>query len=66
MSVEGKSQAFVLGAIPFVLLLAIYWVDHHWLEPLGKTSLGFLIIGVATGLWLSAILLARRILAVDV
>lgn len=63
---EGKSQAFVLGAIPFVLLGAIYWVDNHWLEPLGKTSLGFIIIGVATGLWLTAILMARRILAVDV
>jgi tight adherence protein B len=63
---EGKSQAWVLGAIPFVLMLAIYWVDPNWLKPLGATTLGYLIIGVATSLWLSAILLARRILAVDV
>lgn len=63
---EGKSQAWVLGAIPFVLMLAIYWVDPNWLKPLGTTTLGYLIIGVATALWLGAILLARRILAVDV
>ncbi len=63
---EGKSQAYVLGGIPFVLLGALYMVDPHWLTPLGETTLGYIIIGVATSLWLGAIILARKILAVDV
>ena len=63
---EGKTQAYVLGAIPFVLIGAIHMVDEHWLEPLGSTSLGFLVIGVSATLWLAAIFLARRILSVDV
>jgi tight adherence protein B len=63
---EGKTQAYVLGVIPFALIGAIHLVDEHWLEPLGKTTLGFVIIGVAALFWMSAILLARRILAVDV
>lgn len=63
---EGKSQAYVLGVIPFVLIGAIHMVDEHWLEPLGSTSMGFLIIAVAATLWVAAIFLARRILAVDI
>lgn len=63
---EGKTQAIVLGAVPFGLVAAIHFVDEHWLEPLGSSTLGFIIIGVACGLWVAAIFLARRILAVDV
>src|SRR5690606_924 len=63
---EGKTQAYVLGVIPFVLIGAIHMVDENWLKPLGETSLGFIIIGTAAILWVSAILLARRILAVDI
>lgn len=63
---EGKTQAYVLGVIPFVLIGAIHLVDEHWLEPLGETTLGFVIIGGAAILWVGAIFLARRILAVDI
>lgn len=63
---EGKSQAYVLGGIPFVLLGALYMVDPYWLKPLGETTLGYIIIAVATSLWLGAIIIARKILAVDV
>jgi tight adherence protein B len=63
---EGKSQAYVLGGIPFVLLGALYMVDPYWLQPLTETTMGYVIIAVATSLWLAAIILARKILAVDV
>jgi len=63
---EGKAQAYVLGGIPFVLLGALYMVDPYWLKPLGETTLGYIIVGAATSLWLSAIILSRKILAVDV
>lgn len=63
---EGKTQAYVLGVIPFVLIGAIHMVDEHWLEPLGETTLGYTIIAAAAILWVGAIFLARKILAVDV
>lgn len=63
---EGKTQAYVLGVIPFVLIGAIHMVDEHWLEPLGETTMGFLVIAIAAMLWVGAIFLARRILSVDV
>lgn len=63
---EGKSQAYVLGGIPFLLIGAIHFVDENWLAPLGQSSLGFIIMAVAAVLWVGAIFLARRILAVDI
>lgn len=62
---EGRSQAYVLGAIPFFLIAAIQLVDPHWLEPLSETPIGMAVTAVSFTLWLVAILLARRILAVD-
>ncbi len=63
---EGKSQAYVLGGIPFFLLGAIDYIDPHWLTPLTETTIGYVVILVASLLWGGAILLARKILAVDV
>ena len=63
---EGKSQAYVLGAIPFVLLGAIHLVDENWLRPLTQTFAGYVVIVIATLLWVAAIFSARKILAVDV
>jgi tight adherence protein B len=62
---EVRSQAYILAAIPFVLIGAMHAVDPHWLEPLGETPIGWTIAGVATALWLGAILFARRVLTVD-
>ena len=63
---EGKMQTMVLAFIPFVLLGMIHYMDNMWLRPLVETNLGYIIIVVATTLWFVAIVLARRILSVDV
>jgi len=63
---EGKSQAYVLGAIPFVLIAAIQWIDPNWLRPLSETTMGYVVIAIAATLWGLAIIAARKILAVDI
>jgi tight adherence protein B len=63
---EGKSQAYVLGGIPFILIAAIHWVDPNWLRPLAETGMGTAVIVTAALLWALAIISARKILAVDV
>lgn len=63
---EGKMQVVVLAVIPFALLGMIHYMDNTWLRPLVETSLGYIIITVATVLWFVAIVLARRILSVDI
>jgi tight adherence protein B len=63
---EGKMQVVVLAVIPFGLLGMIHYMDDQWLRPLVETNLGYIIIGVATALWMTSLILARRILSVDI
>jgi tight adherence protein B len=64
---EGKMQAIVLAAIPFVLLFALHQVDNTWLTPLFNGGfLGTAVIALATVLWVAALFLARKILSVDI
>jgi tight adherence protein B len=62
---ESRMQAYVMLAIPFVVLFAIHRIDSSWLEPLSSTTVGLLASGGAAVLWLSAVILARRILDVS-
>jgi tight adherence protein B len=63
---EGKAQAYVLGAVPFVIIVVLNSVDADWLKPLTSTFIGYVIIGGAAVMWIGAIIAARRILNVDV
>ncbi|MEI8257714.1 MAG: type II secretion system F family protein [Deltaproteobacteria bacterium] len=63
---EGKSQAYVLGAIPFVVTVALNMVDPEWLTPLTTSFTGYVVMLIATSLWLTAVFASRRILNVDV
>lgn len=63
---EGKAQAFVIGLIPAPMVAGIHAMDPHFFEPLASTLLGKVIVVAAAGMWAAAILLARKILAVDV
>lgn len=63
---EGRAQAYVIGGIPFPLILCVNWIDPRFFQPLLATFAGNLMVGAAVVLWMLAILLARKVLAVDV
>jgi tight adherence protein B len=63
---EGKAQAFVIGLIPAPLVLGVHAMDPHFFAPLAQSFLGNLVVAGAATLWAVAILMARKILAVDV
>lgn len=63
---EGKAQAFVIGAIPVPMVVGVHLMDPHFFDPLKAVFTGHLVIGAACVLWISAILLAKKILAVDI
>lgn len=63
---EGKAQAWVVSLIPIPMVGAISAVDPYFFAPLTRTVVGGLLIAGATVLWAIAILMARKILAVDV
>ena len=63
---EGKAQVFVIGLIPVPMVLGINSLDPRFFEPLLGSFLGQLIISIALIFWLAAVLLARKILDVDI
>jgi len=62
---ESRMQVMVMLGIPFAVVLAIHQIDPGWLEPLSSTSMGIVASAIAAGLWLAAVVLARRILDVS-
>ena len=63
---EGKAQAVVIAAIPVPMVAGLQWLEPEFFEPLFRTFLGNFIIVIVAVLWLMAVLLAVRILRVDV
>ena len=63
---EGKAQAYVLGAIPFVVTIVLNLMDPQWLKPLTTSFTGYLVMTAAASLWTAAVFAARKILNVDV
>ena len=62
---EGKMQLYVLGALPLVLFMGMNWLFPGYFIPMSQTLMGQVILFVAGMMWLSALILARKILAVD-
>jgi len=63
---EGKAQALVISAIPFPLYFLIEWMQPGFFEPLKHSLTGHVVCGVAALFWVSAAVLAQRILNVDI
>jgi tight adherence protein B len=62
---DGRNQAFVIGALPGVLIILLYFVHRELLMPLIETTAGNILLGLAIALWMGAVVLALRILKVD-
>jgi tight adherence protein B len=63
---DGKNQALVVGTLPAVIIVLLYFVHPDLLFPLFQTFSGNIILAIAIALWVGAILLSMRILNVDI
>ena len=62
---EGKMQLYVIAVMPFGLLVGLNQVWPGYFDPLTKTLVGYLISTACVACWAGAIILARKVLAVD-
>jgi tight adherence protein B len=62
---EGKSQLFVLALFPAVLVFLFDWLKPNYFAPLTHTLFGALIGLMALALWAASIVIARKVLMVD-
>jgi tight adherence protein B len=63
---ESRVQMFVMALAPPVLYWAFRRMDPHFFDPLYDSAVGNLIFGIAITMWLVALVLAHRILKVNV
>lgn len=63
---EGKGQVWVLGAMPWILALALSQMDPDWWPTLSETFTGNVILAGGMTVWIIAIFWGRSILSVDI
>ncbi len=63
---EGKMQLWVLAVFPFFLILAIAGVSPGYFDPLTGSLVGYILTFIASLFWISSLVVARKILAVDI
>ena len=62
---DGRMQLWVIGAMPLVFIIGFGVMWPGYFDPLTKSVTGYMIIGFVVGAWVSALILARKVLAVD-
>lgn len=63
---EGKAQLAVLAIFPAVILLLFDTVSRGYFDPLTNSVFGWVVVAIAVALWIASLLMARKILAVDI
>lgn len=63
---EGKAQMWVMAAFPFVMIVALDAVSEGYFAPLEASVAGYIIAFFAGGFWLASLLVARKVLSVDI
>ncbi|MEO8874012.1 MAG: type II secretion system F family protein, partial [Polyangiaceae bacterium] len=62
---EGKMQLYVLGGLPLCLFFGLNHLFPGYFIPMSQTISGQIILFVAGLMWITALVLARKILSVD-
>ncbi len=63
---EGKAQLWVLAVFPIVLMVAFNAVKEGYFDPLTQSLTGYVLIAVGLAFWIASLVVARRILDVDI
>ncbi len=63
---QGRMQAWVMGAMPGVVLAAFYWMDPELIEPLFETLIGYMILAGAAVLNIIGVIMILKIVQIDV
>jgi tight adherence protein B len=63
---EGKMQLWVLAVFPLALIGVTSEVNPGYFDPLTRSMIGYGLVSLALLFWCSALVAARKILAVDI
>jgi tight adherence protein B len=63
---EGKAQVTVLAVFPVFILLLFDTVSRGYFDPLTASMFGWAVIVISLVLWLGSVIVARKVLSVDI
>ncbi len=63
---EGKMQMWVLALFPLFMIFALSSVSPGYFDPLTQTIAGYCVVVLAVMFWFASLIVARKILAVDI
>jgi tight adherence protein B len=63
---EGKMQLWVLAIFPFAIVFMIGYVSPGYFDPLTSTITGYVCATLAAVFWIASLVVARKILTVDI
>jgi tight adherence protein B len=63
---EGKAQVTVLAIFPVFILLIFDTVSRGYFDPLTASVVGWSVIVLSLVLWLGSVIVARKVLSVDI
>jgi tight adherence protein B len=63
---EGKAQLWVLALFPFGICAAFNSVQPGYFDPLQKTFVGYIVITIAMLFWIASLVVALKVLRVDI
>ncbi len=66
MTSEGRATAYVLGALPVVVFGALMVVSPNYLNPLFHTSAGNMLLMTAVGLIVTAFLIVKQMINIEI
>lgn len=65
LTAQGRLQAWIVGALPLLLLAVLDWLEPASMAPLWHTPQGWLVLGLVATLETLGILLIRRVVRID-
>jgi tight adherence protein B len=66
LSAEGKTTAVILGTIPFVVILALHFMNPNYINTMLAEPAGRIVSGVAGFMMVIGILIMRRLIRIKV
>ncbi len=63
---EGKAQMYVIALAPPVVFYGFDSLNHHFFDPMTKTTVGIALLGLAAFMWVAAVIMAKKILTLNI
>jgi tight adherence protein B len=66
VSQEAKSSAMIIGALPFIIMGGLMFLNPAYMDPLLNTNMGHIVLTISGGWMLTGVLVMRKMINIDI